>query len=52
MKPLFLVLLYLGPLLFQTRNLRESFKGTLNCCKLQILHKSQNENPFRFKDRI
>ena len=31
-----------------------SLKGTLNCCKLQILFKGQNKlaKAFRFKDRI
>ena len=37
-KTLFLVLLYLEPLSLQTRTkLRNSLKGILNCCKLQIL---------------
>ena len=39
----------------QTRTkLRKSLKGILNCCKLQILFKSQNKlaKAFRFKDRI
>ena len=54
-KPLFLVLLYLGPLSLQTRTkLRKSLKSILNCFKLQIAFKSQNKlaNAFRFKDRI
>ena len=54
-KPLFLVLPYLGLLSLQTRTkLRKSLKGILNCCKLQIVFKSQNKltNTFRFKDRI
>ena len=54
-KPLFLVLPYLGLLSLQTRTkLRKSLKGILNCCKLQIVFKSQNKltNAFRFKDRI
>ena len=54
-KTLFLVLPYLGPLSLQTRNkLRKSLKDILNCCKLQIVFKSQNKlaKPFRFKDRI
>ena len=43
-KTLFLVLLYLGPLSLQTRaKLRKSLKGILNCCKLQIVFKSQNK---------
>ena len=39
----------------QTRtNLRKTLKGNLNCCKLQIVFKSQNKlaKAFRFKDRI
>ena len=54
-KTLFLVLPYLGPLSLQTRTkLRKSLKGILNCCKLQIVFKSQNKlaKTFRFKDRI
>ena len=54
-KPLFLVLPYLGILSFQTRTkLRKSLKRILNCCKLQILLKSQSKlaNAFNFKDRI
>ena len=54
-KTFFLELPYLGPLSLQTRTkLRKSLKGILNCCKLQIAHKSQNKlaKAFRFKDRI
>ena len=54
-KTLFLVLPYLGPLSLQTRTkLRKSLKGILNCCKLQIVFKSQNKlaKAFHFKDRI
>ena len=54
-KTLFLVLPYLGPLSLQTRSkLRKSLKGILNCCKLQIVFKSQNKlaKAFRFKDCI
>ena len=54
-KTLFLVLLYLGPLSLQTRTkLRKSLKDILNCCKVQIVFKSQNKSAkaFRFKDRI
>ena len=41
-KTLFLVLPYLGPLSLQTiTKLRKSLKGILNCCKLQIVLKSQ-----------
>ena len=54
-KSLFLVLPYLGPLSLPTRTkLRKSLKGILNCCKLQIVFKSQNKlvKAFRFKDCI
>ena len=54
-KTLFLVLPYLGPLSLQTRTkLRKSLKGIFNCCKLQIVFKSQNKlaKAFRFKGRI
>ena len=53
-KTLFLFLPYLGPLSLQTRTkLRKSLKDILNCCKLQIVFKSQNKlaKAFRFKDR-
>ena len=52
---LFLVFPYLGPLSVQARTkLRKSLKDILNCCKLQIVFKSQNKlaKAFRFKDRI
>ena len=56
-KTLFLVLPHLGPLSLQTRTkLRESesLKDILNCCKLQILLKSQSKlaKVFQFKDHI
>ena len=54
-KTLFLDLPYLGPLSLQTRNkLRKSLKSIFNCCKLQIVFKSQNKlaKAFRLKDRI
>ena len=54
-KTLFLVLPYLGPLSLQTRTkLRKSVIGIPNCCKLQIVFKSQSKlaKAFRFKDRI
>ena len=54
-KTLLLVLPYLGPLSLQTRTkLSKSLKVILNCCKLQIVFKSQNNlaKTFRFKDRI
>ena len=52
-KPLFLVLPYLGSLSLQTRTkLRTFLKGILNCCKLQIVFKSQKKLANAFKDRI
>ena len=54
-KTLLLVLPYLGPLSLQIRTkLRKSLKGILNCCKLQIVFKSQNKlaKAFSFKDHI
>ena len=54
-KTLFLVCPYLGPLSLQTRTkLWKSLKGILNCCKLEIVFKSQNKlaKAFHFKDRI
>ena len=52
---LILSLPYLGNISLQTRTkLKESFKGILNCCKLQIVFKSQRKlaSGFRFKDRL
>ena len=52
-KPLRLVLPYLGTMSLQTRTkLQKSIKGVLNCCKLQVIFKSQNKlcNNFHFKD--
>ena len=52
-KTLILSLPYLGDISLQTRTkLRKSFKNILNCCKLQIVFKSQRKlaNVFRFKD--
>ena len=54
-KTLLLSLPYLGDISLQTRpKLRKSFKGILNCCKLQIVFKTQRKlaNVFRFKDRL
>ena len=54
-KTLILSLPYLGDISLQTRTkLRKSFKSILNCCKLQIVFKSQRKlaNVFRFKDRL
>ena len=51
-RPLFLVLPYIGQLQLETTaKLRKSFKGTLNCSKLQILFKSQSKlsETFHFK---
>ena len=47
--------LNLVPLSLQTRTkLKKSLKGILNCCKLQIVFKSQNKlaKALRFKYRI
>ena len=54
-KTLILSLPYLGDVSLQTRTkLRKSFKGILNCCKLQIVFKSQRKlaNVFRLKERL
>ena len=54
-KTLILSLPYLGDISLQTRTkLRKSFKSILNCCKFQIVFKSQRKlaNVFRFKDRL
>ena len=54
-KTLILSLPYLGDVSLQTRTkLRKSFKGILNCCKLQIVFKSQRKlaNVFWFKDHL
>ena len=54
-KTLILLLPYLGDISLQTqKKLRKSFKNILNCCKLQIVFKSQRKlaNVFRFKDRL
>ena len=54
-KTLILLLPYLGDISLQTRTkLRKSFKSIFNCCKLQIVFKSQRKlaNVFRFKDRL
>ena len=54
-KPLRLVLPYLGYISLQTRTkLQTSIKGVINCCKLQVIFKSQNKlcNIFCFKDPI
>ena len=51
-KPPRLVLPYLGTISMQTRTKMQNFiKGLRNCCKLQVLFKSQNKlcNNFRFK---
>ena len=54
-KTLLLLLPYLGPLPLQTiTKLRKFLRDILNCCKLQIVFKSQNKlaKEFRFNDRI
>ena len=54
-KPLWLVLPYLRTIPLQTRTkLQKSIKGVLNCCKLQVIFKSQNKlcNNSRFKDPV
>ena len=54
-KTLTLLLPYLVEISLQTgAELRRPFKGILNCCKLQIMFKSQRKlgNIFRFKDRL
>ena len=54
-KTLIFSLPYLGDVSLQTRTkLRKSFKGILNCCKLQIVFKSQRKlaNVFWFKDHL
>ena len=54
-KTLILSLPYLGNISLQTRaNLKKSFKGVLDCCKLRIVFKSERKlvNIFRFKDRL
>ena len=43
-KTLILSLPYLGDIFLQTRTkLKKYFKGSLNCCKLQIVFKSQRK---------
>ena len=52
-EPLRLVLPNLGTMSRQTRaKLQKFIKGVLNCCKLQVIFKSQNKlcNNFHFKD--
>ena len=54
-KTLILSLPYLGNISLQTRTkLMKSFKGILNCCKIQIVFKSQRKlaSVFRFKDHL
>ena len=54
-KPLRLVLPYLGNISLQIRTkLQKSIKGVLNCCKLQVIFKSQNKlcDNFHFKDTV
>ena len=54
-KTLILSLPYLGEYFLQTRTkLRKSFIDILNCCKLQIIFKSQKKiaNVFQLKDYL
>ena len=54
-KPLRLALPYLGTISLQIRTkLQKSIKGVINCCKLQVIFKSQNKfyNNFRFKNSV
>ena len=54
-KSLRLAFPYLGTISMQTRTkLQKSIKGILNCCKLQVIFKSQNKlcNDFCFKDPV
>ena len=54
-KSLYLVLPYLGPISLQVKTKkRNAMKNTLNCCKLQVIFKSERKlsNIFRFKDRV
>ena len=54
-EPLRLVHPYLGNISLHTRTkLQKSIKGVLNCCKLQVIFKSQNKlcNNFHFKDPV
>ena len=54
-KTLILLLPYLGDVSIETRTkLRKSFKGILNCCKLQIVFKIHRKlsNVFLFKDHV
>ena len=50
-KPLVLVLPHTGSVLLQARTTLRKSQGILNCCKLQIVLKSQNKlsNTFRFR---
>ena len=54
-KPLRLVLPHLGNISLQTRTkLQKSTKGVLNCCRLQVIFKSQNKlcNNFYLNDPV
>ena len=53
-KTLILSLPHLDVFLQTRTKLKKSLKGILNCCKLQIVFKSQRKlvNVFRFKDRL
>ena len=52
-KSLRLVLSYLGPISLQVRTIiRSIMKSTTNCCKLQVIFKSERNlsNMFKYKD--
>ena len=54
-KTLRLLLLYLGSPSLQVRTkIRNAMKGTLTCCKLQVIFKGERKlsTMFRFKDRV
>ena len=54
-KPVRLVILYLGTISLQTMiKLQKSIKWVLNCCKLQVIFKSQNKlcNNFHLEDLV
>ena len=54
-KPLLLILPYLGTISLQVRTkIRCTMKGTLNCCKLQVIFRCETKlsNMFRLKDCV
>ena len=49
-KPLSLVLPYVGPIFLQVRTrIRNTIKGTLNCCKIQVILKRKRKLSDMFK---